>query len=347
MGQADPGHINRKPAVIAVNLAEQTGDNMQYVADLMDIATPQPQRRQLDNPEAVAALLSRETIARVEAVCGVQAGDPIVLLSGGVDSILVAVAAVKAGYWPRAITVTTAEGTDQDNATAAAKALGLAHHIVAVDECAVVELARESVARLGLPELWEVSYAISLLAAKQALDRLDSVGPILTGNAADAIFAGGSVLTYPVGSPEAIEELDRLIRKKSASNFRYRRLVPDFHERVIPEYASRFVHIFQTVRFWTLAEQLAPSALFGNPHGAPADKLCVRLACRQLLPESASGLAWAKKSAIQKSAGIIGSLAAAARYRAADLPGARTYTDPETESWQAVATRLYLALLAT
>jgi asparagine synthase (glutamine-hydrolysing) len=40
-------------------------------------------------------------------------------------------------------------------------------------------------------------------------------------------------------------------------------------------------------------------------------------------------------------------LAAAARYRAADLPGARTYTDPETESWQAVATRLYLALLAT
>lgn len=338
--------INPRPAVIAVDLAEQTGDNMQYVADLVDIVTPQPQRRQLDDPEAAAALLSRETIKRVEAVCGVQAGDPVVLLSGGVDSILVAAAAVKAGHRPRAITVTTANGTDQDNAAAAAKALGLAHDIVSVDERAVVELARETIARLGLPELWEVSYAIPLLAATRALDQLDSVGPILSGCAADAIFAGGTALTNPVDSPAAVDELDRLVRTASAASFRYQRLVPDFHERVIPEYASRFTHIFQTLRFWTLAEQLAPPALFGTPHGTPTDKLSVRLACTELLPESASGLAWAKKSAIQKSAGIMGSLAAAARHRAADLPGAKTYTDPETESWEAVATRLFLALLA-
>jgi asparagine synthase (glutamine-hydrolysing) len=117
-------------------------------------------------------------------------------------------------------------------------------------------------ARLGLPELWEVSHAIPLLAATRALDRLDSVGPILTGGAADSIFAGGRVLTYPVDPPAAVDELDRLIRKASAANFRYHRLVPDFYERVIPEYASRFTHIFQTVRFWTFAEQLAPPALF-------------------------------------------------------------------------------------
>ncbi|MGW5518690.1 asparagine synthase C-terminal domain-containing protein [Nocardia africana] len=326
--------------------ASQTGDPLQYVADLQDIAVTDPQRRRVTDPSEAAELLRAESLERVKAVCTAQSGAPVVLLSGGVDSIFVAAAAVEAGLKPHAITVVTRSGsTDKANAEAAAESLGLVHTIVELDELEIAQLARTAVDRLPVPELWEVSYAIPLLAAANALDRLPEVGPILTGNAADAILAGGRTLTHPLASPEATEELDRIIRAESAANFRRERLVPDFHERVIPQYASRFVHFFQTVRFWDLATQFAPTALFREVDGQIIDKIALRLACELLLPADAGALAWAKKSAIQKSAGIMGALSLAARQAAADLPGARTYTNPLEETWEAVATRLFLALL--
>ncbi|WP_280232266.1 asparagine synthase-related protein [Nocardia cyriacigeorgica] len=331
----------------AVNhpLAAQTGEALEQVADLRDIATPAPERRRLADPSAAAALMKTELLERLQAVFQAQAGDPVVLLSGGVDSIAVAAAAVALGVRPHAVTVSAAGGTDTANAAAAAAGLGLTHEVIDIDEQDVVTLAREAMARLRLSELWEVTYAIPLIAAADALDQRANVGPILTGSAADAILAGGKTVSHPLGSPEAVDELDQIIRKESANNFRYDRLVPDFQARVIPTYETRFIHVFQTMRFWEIAETFAPPALFGERKGEPVDKLCLRIACEQLLPESIKSLAWAKKSPIQRSAGIMGTLAAGARRAAAALPGAQTYTDPMTESFEAVATRLFLALL--
>ncbi|MEU8901775.1 asparagine synthase-related protein [Nocardia sp. NPDC048505] len=326
-------------------LADQTGAALQYVADLREISTPNPGIRQLRDPAAAAELLKRELGYRLDAVFREHPGDPVILLSGGVDSIAVAAAAADLGVRPHAITITTAGGTDAIHAAAAAEALGLTHEILDLDDQAVTDLAQESVARLGTSELWEISYAVPLLAAVHALDRRQSVGPILTGSAADAILAGGKKLRSPIESANAVTELDSLIRRESAANFRRERLVPDFYERIMPTYADQFVLLFQTVRFWQVAETFAPEALFGDHNGVLADKLCLRLACEQLLPDSVKSLAWAQKSAIQRSAGIMDTLALAARRYAAGLPGATTYTDPISEDAEAVATRLFLALL--
>ncbi|MFE3988816.1 asparagine synthase-related protein [Nocardia tengchongensis] len=326
-------------------LADQTGETMQFVADLRDVATPDPGLRQVTDPAVAAAVIGREVRDRIEAVLRASDADPVVLLSGGVDSILVAAAAVAAGARPHAITIVSEGGTDKDNAVAAARALGLTHEMIELDEPAIVDLARRAIDLLGVPELWEVTYAVPLLAALPALDRIDAVGPILTGSGADAIVAGGKTLRHPIDSPEAVEELDRTIRKESAGNFVHDRLVPDFYPRVMGTYADRFVHVFQTLRLWEVAETFAPTALFGDHDGRPADKVCLRLACEAMLPEPVRELAWAKKSAIQRSAGIMGALATAARRRAATMPGATVYGDPMTEPFESVATRLFLALL--
>jgi asparagine synthase (glutamine-hydrolysing) len=177
------------------------------------------------------------------------------------------------------------------------------------------------------------------------LDQITDVGAVLTGSGADAILGGGRRLTHPIDSSAAREELDRLIRAESSSNFRYERLIPDFHPALLDDYATHLVHVFQTVRWWQAVENFAPPALFGNHEGQLADKLAVRIACADLLPDGAKHLAWNAKAGIQRSSGLMGVLAASARQFAADLPGAQTYTDPITEDPEAVATRLYLALL--
>ncbi|WP_280453779.1 asparagine synthase-related protein [Nocardia brasiliensis] len=327
-------------------VSDQTGATLQYLADLRDIGAAEPARRKLTDPKSAAALLGRELMSRIEATVQAHSGDPVVLLSGGVDSIAVAAAAAHLGVRPHTLTVITDHGTDATTAAAAAAALGLPHEVIRLDEHAVPDLARESVRRLGIPELWEVSYAIPLLAVRRTLELRSSVGPILTGSAADAILAGGKTLQHPIDSAAAIEELDRIVRRESAGNFRYNRLVPDFYARVLGGFEDRFVHVFQTLRFWEIAETLAPTALFGYHDGAVVDKLCLRLACEDLLPDPIKPLAWGKKNAIQRSAGIMDSLAAAARRFAAATPGAETYSDPMNEPYESVASRLFLALLS-
>lgn len=327
--------------------AGQTGAALQYVADQRDISAPAADRRRITDPAIAAELLRDELLDRLNAVFRDHPGDPVILLSGGVDSIAVAAAARQLGHRPRAITVVTDDSsTDATNSAQAAAALDLEHDLLVLDGQAVTDLAHDAVSRLGTPELWEVSYAVPLLAVARALDQRTGVGAILTGSAADAILAGGKTLDNPIDSAAATAEVDRIIRKESGGNFRYQRLIPDFYARVLPQYESRFVLVFQTLRFWELAEQFAPPALFGEHDGIPADKLCLRLLCEQLLPAGTGHLAWTKKDAIQRSAGIMGALATAARRYAAQLPGAQTYTDPMTEPMDAVATRLFLANLA-
>lgn len=328
--------------------SDQTSEAWQQVADLRDISAPDPELRRISDPNIAADLLLSELLDRISAVLAGDPGEPVVMLSGGVDSIAVAAAAVQLGARPHAVTVVTSDGagTDAIGATAAARALGLTHELIELDDQDIDELAQEAVSRLGIAELWEVSYAVPLLAMARHLDNRNSVGPILTGSAADAILAGGKTLHHPIDSAAAVDEMDRIIRKEASSNFRWDRLVPDFQDRVIARYAARFVHVFQTVRFWEIAETFGPTALFGERNGSPVDKLALRIVCDRLLPPTVQGtLAWAKKSPIQRSAGIMGALENAARRAAADLPGARTYTDPMAESAEAVATRLFLALL--
>lgn len=328
------------------DLAAQTPEPLQFVSDILaNIDQPNPAARTITDPAEAAAIITEETRSRIGAVLEEFGGTPAVLLSGGVDSIYVAAVAVELGAKPVAITIVTEGQTDEANAVAAARALGLTHHVICLSASEVAEIATEVMRRLGTSELWEVTAGIPLYAARRVFDEIPDLGAILSGSGADAIFAGGRKLTHPVDSDEARTEVDSLIRAESASNFRYDRLVPDFHPLLLDSYADRLVHVFQTVRWWQIAEQFAPPVLFGEHAGNRADKFALRTACDAQLPQDAKTLAWAAKSPIQRSSGLMAALATAARAYAANLPGARTYSDPTTEDPEAVATRLFLSIL--
>ncbi|MBF6172401.1 asparagine synthase-related protein [Nocardia blacklockiae] len=326
--------------------APHSSEPLEYVADLLPgMTTPNPATRTRTDPRSAAALVAAETRARLAAVLTRFDDPPAVLLSGGVDSIYVAAVATALGRRPHAITVVTDDESDTANAAAAAAALGLTHDILRLTRADVVDLAHQVMRRLGTSELWEVTAAIPLLAARRSLDRMDRVGAILTGSGADALFGGGRRLTHPIESADARADLDRIVRTESAANFRYDRLVPHFYPAVLEEYADRLILVFQTVRWWRIAETLAPPALFGEHEGSRVDKLALRIACANILPADAAHLAWAAKSPIQRSSGLVSTLAQAGRGFAAGLHGALTYGDPRTEDYETVTTRLFLSIL--
>lgn len=332
--------------MIAKPLAPQTSEPLQFVTDLIaDIAQPDPDARTLDDPSRAAQLISDETRSRIAAVLDKFGGTPVVLLSGGVDSIYIAAVAVALGAQPVAVTIVVDGRSDEANSTVATAALGLRHDVIRLTTSDVTGLARDTMRRLGTSELWEVAAGIPVLAARRSLDGIPDLGAVLTGSGADAILGGGKRLSHAVASPAARVELDRMIRAESASNFRRDRLIPDFYPALLDGYADRLVHVFQTVRWWQVAETFAPSVLFGNRDGVVVDKFALRLACAGQLPEGSRHIAWSVKSPIQRSSGLMSALAASARAYAAELPGATTYTDPITEDAEAVATRLYLAIL--
>ena len=328
--------------------ALQTAKPMQFVADDHALDVDGSSLRITTDPDIAAKAIAAETLDRIRVVLDSYPADPIVLLSGGVDSILVAATAVAIGAAPRAITIVVdGETVDRAPAIAAAEALGLRHEVVVLSSSDVVSLAKSAVAALGVNELWEVAAAIPILAASELIRRFSAASPapaaVLTGSGADAIFAGGRVIEHPIESAAANQALDEVVRTETGTNFVRDRLVPDFYERLLGDDAQALIHVFQTERFWQLAEQLAPPALFGHVVGAAHDKLAVRLACERLLPETAQHLAWTRKSPIQRSSGLFDALADAARARAAQLPGATTYSNPLTESMESVAVRLFLA----
>jgi asparagine synthase (glutamine-hydrolysing) len=324
----------------------QTSEPMEYVTDLLyGMANPNPNGRTLTDPDAAAKIIAAETRSRLQAVLDRFQGNPAILLSGGVDSIYVAAVAVDLGYRPHAITVVTDDESDEINASAATHALGLPHDVIRLTTLDVVELAREAMERLGTTELWEVTAGIPLLAARRSFDRITNLGAILTGSGADAIFAGGKQLNHPSDSVAGRDELDRLIRTESVKNFRYQRLVPHFYPALLNQYADRLIHVFQTVRWWQTAERFAPTVLFGDYGGRTVDKLALRLACAAQLPNGAKHLAMGPKAPIQRSSGLMSTLAHATRSYTANLHGAGEYSDPMTEDPEIVATRLFLAIL--
>ncbi|WP_185981916.1 asparagine synthase C-terminal domain-containing protein [Skermania sp. ID1734] len=329
----------------------QTATPLQYVADHRDIHIDGTARRTATDPHQAAKAVTAEITDRIAAVLDAYPGQPTVLLSGGVDSILVAATAVHLGKRPHAITVVTEGETDDETpARAAAQALNITHDVITLGPADVVRVAKQAVSALDTSELWEIAAAMPILAAQSAIQahEAEQAGPvsILTGSGADAIFAGGRPVTSPVDSLDATIELDKLVRDEVGKNFVRDRLIPDFYERILGDKADKLIHVFQTERFWELGEQLAPPALFVPRDGDVCDKAALRIACEALLPADAAYLAWTRKSPIQRSSGLFAALADAARAAAAELPGAQTYTDPRTESFEAVATRLYLARLA-
>lgn len=334
----------------------EVADPAQYVADRIGyqlVAAAGPGTTDCDAAAAaLIGLVERRIAAVVENTSNVRPG---LLLSGGIDSLLVAACARRIGVDPLAVTVLCDDSPDNtepledSRAITAATALGIEHRVISMTAADVQALARRCIRLLETTELWEVCAAIPGLAAIEYLDAAGACGPALTGSGADALFLGGEQLTAPVGSDEALAEYRSRVTAKVRRNFTRARLVPDFYERLLGDRADRYVQVFQSESFWRFSQIIDPSLLWRTVPGAAGqpvqvDKYILRYAAQKLgLP---SELAITRKSPLQVSAGIVSALVTSARADLDGNPANRLYADPKAEPAEHTVARLYLEKLA-
>lgn len=310
-----------------------------YVADDLAI-TPGPHCiTDLD----VAVGLIQEFLNRriTKAVDAHPHGRPVLLLSSGVDSILLAAAAKSLGLSPLCVTFDVPvqgedgpeTGFEARRAREVAEYLGFEHHVVAPSMNELVSSAREAVQRLEVTDLWEVVAGTVAVECIRRADQGNATGAVLTGAGADALFLGGdSTVTPGTWAQTMAANVSR--------NFRRERLVPDFYERLIEE-PDRYIQVWQSTAAYELARKLSPYVVRGVDFGV--DKYVLRIAAERFgMPAE---FVTATKNPMQFSSGAVNGLLEASRSWLADVPEHSTYTNPRTEPVENIAVRLFLELL--
>jgi asparagine synthase (glutamine-hydrolysing) len=317
----------------------------EYVADELDLSSQLIQRDVKDI--SIASLMLLEYgVKRLKGLMENEVDRPLLLLSGGVDSIFLAFLCRQLSVNPMAVTVTTRgfDSTESHRAQRAAAAVGLEHMVLELDENRVHELARQAVEMLGTSELWEVGAAIPILAIEESEVSRGS-GLWLTGGGADVLLAGGRQLKSPPRTPAADIELDALVREGMDKGFRRNRLVPDFFERLLGGAFDNYVEFFQTADAWNITRKFASDVLFVTNQNAGSgveffDKACLRsLVCEMGAP---ADLVWTKKNPLQQSSGVIHMLAKIARSEMSVDGFSGTYGDPKLEPFENSVARLWL-----
>lgn len=284
--------------------------------------------RDIDNPgDAASAVLDLLDQWGKERL---QAGPrPALMLSGGVDSQLLAAVYESQGLNPLTVTVAVPGSPDAVGAASAAGHLRLDHHLIDTRE--VVGRWREVANALETDELWEVTAGVPLVAVFSLLSDLGVTGPVISGGGADAVFLGG-------WSPSGALRGEQLRRAAATLSFP----IPDFYERLIgAEGKQRYVQPYATQAMWGTAARLTESALYVDRGGVTYDKAALREAAVRLgIPRH---LAWTTKDPLQKSSGLMGLLADEARAWLARRPLATHYSDPRTEPAEQALARLWLA----
>ena len=299
-------------------LAEPTSQTLGVFDGPRDIDTPG------DAAAAVLPLLEQWGEAHLR-----DSPRSALMLSGGVDSLLLAATYAAQGFKPLCVTVAIPGTPDAVGAVAAATHLGLEHHLI--DARAVVSLWHEVSDALGTDELWEVTAGIPMVAVYRLLDELGVSGPVLEGGRADAIFLGG-------WSSEG-ELRDEQLRRANAT-FTFQ--IPDFYERLVGEAgAERHLQPYSTQAMWGVAGRLTKNALYVRRDGVTYDKAGLREAAVRLgVPEH---LAWTVKDPLQRSSGLMELLADEARAWMSARPLATAYSDPRAEPADQALARLWLA----
>lgn len=266
------------------------------------------------------------------------------MLSGGIDSILLAAVLKDLGIDFHAVTV-TAKGVssqDRDNSIALAEKLNFSHSVVEVDSKTLSTEIPLTIEKLGTDELWEVLAALPISLAFKEFNNKDIKGLVLTGNGADAIFAGGKILKEKnLYSENANKELDSLVLKDVSRNFTRDRVIPGFYERVLGKDDKRFTMAFQNRQAWELSHLLAPNVLWTEDElGRKYDKSALRKAAEILnVPKE---LAWTSKSPLQKSSGLMDALILHVRESMARYENATNYTNPLEEDTDILLARTAL-----
>ena len=238
--------------------------------------------------------------------------DPdVVLLSGGVDSMLVALAAVRRGFAPLCVTATTSlTDLDLDGAWAsrAAEFLGLEWMPVLITPESIRGLVQRAMSRLGGAGLYAVAAMVVDLAIADALaTRPKDVA--WTGGWADILFGPFPSTSDPDGPPRFDREGRReLIRRARSSHD-----VNKYADLTSPlcDTGMQVVQFFETGRCIQVAGQLSPSILTLEGVDGLVTKAPLRaLAEAWGLPHD---LAIQPKRALQDSSGVFSLMAEAAR----------------------------------
>lgn len=316
-----------------------TAVGCEYVADERDLSVPGVY--DVTDEDIGVALILEYLRERLRAVFDAWQRPPILMLSGGIDSILIAAVAASLREDAVAFTFQQANLADSveesDIAARVAEELGLEHRVVDPVLPDFRRLVLDVLKQLDTSEPWEVLAGTVLLAIDRAARDRGLEGPIISGGGADALFLGGEQLISGGDEAAVLGEWDQRIRSKVRRNFIRERFIPDFYERLIGD-ANRHIQVWQTHAATDLALSLHPKVVRGGDLGR--DKGILRRAARQLgLPEQVVSL---KKNPMQVSAGGVDSIVAIARQELLEAYGEQTYSSPGTEPLEFVVARMWL-----
>lgn len=314
-----------------------TGAALEYVADERNLT-----RGSYDITDAEEATTEIDDYLRkrVTAAVSRSVGRPILQLSGGVDSILLATYIAEIA--PSALAVTYSQHSDDleaNRAAVVAKQYGLKHMIVRPTDEEFERLLSRVVRALDFPEPWEISAGCVLVAIDDASLKRGAEGVLISGAGADTIFMGGRAVV-PAPSESLVDAWDAALCENVSKNFKRNRFVPDFYERLLGR-PERHIQIWQTHAAVELAQRIQPTLLQPGDNGL--DKYVLRqLAVARGVPAE---VAFAPKNPMQVSSGLIGAIVNAARRQLERDFGERTYSSPLQEQIEFTLARLYLQRL--
>lgn len=311
----------------------------EYVPDIVDLDSlgtiGDPGR--IDVPAAVEGVIDYLD-ARIAAVVADQPQRPSLLLSGGIDSILLAAALARAGVECLAVTFSAdVPGRVDEEALRASRIaalFGFDHELVVLAPAELSAAAARVAPVLGVSDPWEVLAATVLAECDARARAVGADGPIFTGAGADSLFLGGTEFD---SAADARRRWASSVRKRVAKNFTRARLIPDFYERVLDR-PERHIHAWQTMAAVELALSLPATAVRGPDMST--DKLVLREAAVRLgVPRE---LVQQSKSPMQVSSGGVDGLVIAARKWLATRTGSGEYADPMSEPLEYTVARLWL-----
>ena len=280
--------------------------------------------------------------ARLEAVLERWPGRPVLMLSGGVDSILIAAVLAQLRTDVLAVTFSQDSSPQAAEETRVARevayALGFEHHVVAPRGEALEALLKETVERLDSAEPWEVLSGAILVAVDKLRQEHGADGALITGAGADALFLGGK--TIDTTAEDYLQQWDAQVRRGIKANFTRERFIPDFYERLIAE-PQRHIQVWQTHEAVDLALRIHPRVTRGAD--LAQDKTLFRHIAADLgiNPE----LVQTTKNPMQVSSGGLEAIVTLAREQLARRAGEKTYSDPMEEPLEFTVARLFLAQL--
>lgn len=282
--------------------------------------------------------------ARLTAVLGRWPGRPTLMLSGGVDSILIA--AVLAQLRTDVLAVTFSQDSSQEAAeetkvaSEVARALGFEHHVVAPRGEALETLLKETIERLDTVEPWEVLSGAILVAIDTYRQECHADGALITGAGADALFLGGK--TIDTAANNYLQLWDDQVRRGIKANFTRQRFIPDFYERLITD-PERHIQVWQTHEAVDLALRIHPRVIRGAD--IAHDKALFRriAADMGISPE----LVQTTKNPMQVSSGGVDAIVTLVREQLTRRAGEKTYSDPMREPLEFTVARMFLEQLKT